>query len=79
MKKNFFDVHDTGKFFLWVLATPQLLALTAEILLILIAPAFGTTAQKALKIPALAIAFGMLAQIAFLIVLLLFNKKFSFI
>ena len=77
MKKNFFDIHDTGKFFLWVLALPQILMLLAEILLILLAPIFSTTAEDVLNIPFVYIAFGMIAQLAFLLVLLLYNKKFN--
>lgn len=77
MKKNFFDIHDTGKFFLWVLALPQILMLIAEILLIMLAPIFNTTAEEALNIPFVYIALGMIAQLAFLMVLLLYNKKFN--
>ena len=77
MKKNFFDIHDTGKFFLWVLALTQILMLIAEILLIMLAPIFNTTAEEALNIPFVYIALGMIAQLAFLMVLLLYNKKFN--
>lgn len=77
MKKIFFDIHDTGKFFLWVLAAPQILLLFAELLLVLVAPLFNTTAEEFLNMPFIAITLTMMAQIAFLIVLFLYNKKFN--
>ena len=79
MKKNFFDIHDTGKFFLWVLAAPQILLLFAELVLVLVAPLFNTTAEEVLNMPFIAITLTMMTQIAFLIVLFLFGFTWQFV
>lgn len=77
MKKTFFDLTAVGKIFLWLIVLPIILVLIAEVLLILIAPLFGQTAEKLLGLTGVQIAFSMLSQLAFLIIVLVLHKKYD--
>lgn len=77
MKKTFFDLTAVGKIFLWLIVLPQILVLLGEVVLIVIAPLFGQTAQDVVGLTGVQIAFTMLAQVAFLIIILVLNKKYN--
>ena len=77
MKKTFFDLTAVGKIFLWLIVLPQILVLLGEVVLIVIAPLFGQTAQDMIGLTGVQIAFTMLAQVAFLIIVLVLNKKYN--
>ena len=77
MKKTFFDLTAVGKIFLWLILLPQILILLGEIVLILIAPLFNQTPQALLGLTGVQIAFTMLAQVAFLIIVLILRKKYN--
>ena len=77
MKKTFFDLTAVGKIFLWLIVLPQILVLLGEVVLIVIAPLFGQTAQDVIGLTGVQIAFTMLAQVAFLIIILVLNKKYN--
>ena len=77
MKRTFFDLTSVGKIFLWLILLPQILILLGEIVLILIAPLFNQTPQALLGLTGVQIAFTMLAQVAFLIIVLILRKKYN--
>ena len=77
MKKNFFDLASTGKIFLWAIALPQILALVAQLVLLMICFITGQTIEDILKIQPINFAVSMLAQVALLIILLFMRKKYD--
>ena len=77
MKKNFFDLSSTGKIFIWAIALPQILALVAEIVLLIVCLITGQTIQELLKIQPINFAVSMLAQVALLFILLFMRKKYD--
>ena len=77
MKKTFFDLISVGKIFLWLIVLPQILVLLGEVVLILVAPLFNQTPEALLGLTGVQIAFTMLAQVAFLIIVLVLNKKYD--
>ena len=77
MKKTFFDLTSVGKIFLWVIVLPQILMLIAEIALILLAPMFNQTPESLVDLTWGQIALTMVAQVAFLIIVFVINKKYD--
>lgn len=74
MKKQFFDLKDVGQVYFWCLLLPQILAFVFQLILTMIAPKIGSTPEDILQITPVYLSYMMMAQIAFLIVLI-FNLR----
>ena len=77
MKKNFYDVNDAGKIFFWVVLMPQVFGMIIYIALLCVASSTGLDFQELLYETSQSYAFIMLAQIAFALVFVLYNKNIN--
>lgn len=74
MKKDFYNINDAGKVFLWCILGPQILGFFAQMILVTISAFLGTTAEQLLQNTAVYVSYAMLAQLAFAIVFLYVSK-----
>ena len=79
MKKNFYDVNDAGKFFLWAVIAPQLISTVAYLIIILFSKVTGLFYDEAMGILADIYILSMLTQISFAFVYIFLNKKTNFV
>lgn len=77
MKKNFYDVNDAGKTFFWVVLMPQIFGMIIYITLLCVASSTGLDFQELLYETSQTYAFIMMAQIAFALVFVLYNKNIN--
>lgn len=68
MKKNFCDINDVGKIYLWSIVLPLILVFVAEIILMAIGQSIGKSLEELLKILPILLALSMLTQISFIVI-----------
>ena len=79
MKKDFYDVNDAGKTFLWAVLTPQILGTLIYMIFLWISTSTGETIDEILNNSINVYLLLMLTQISFALVFFIYNRKIDFI
>lgn len=79
MKKDFYDVNDAGKTFIWAVLTPQILGTLIYMVFLWISTSTGETIDEVLNNTINVYLLLMLTQIAFALVFFVYNRKIDFV
>lgn len=79
MKKDFYDVNDAGKTFIWAVLTPQILGTLIYMIFLGVSSYSGETINEILSKTVNVYILLMLTQFAFALVFFIYNRKINYV